>query len=621
MTERIVPDTSILIEGVLSKKIEHDEILPKEIIIHEASLSELEAQANTGREIGFMGLDEIKRLLKLSKDKKFIVKFSGEKPSEDDILRARKGGIDSLIRNLAYELKATLVTIDKVQALTAEAKGIDVILIKLEVELKPLILEKYFDNTTMSVHLKEGCRPKAKKGIPGDWRYVELSKEILDKDAIKNIAKNIIEESGMRNDAFIEIERKYSTIVQLGRFRIVITRPPFADGYEITAVRPVKKLSFDEYVMSDKLRERIEEQAEGILIAGAPGHGKSTFAQALGEYYLSTHKVVKTVEAPRDLVLPDEVTQYAITYGTYQEIHDILLLSRPDYTLFDEMRNTEDFELFADLRLAGVGMIGIVHATNPIDAIQRFIGRIELGVIPHVMDTVIFIRNGIVEKVFSVGLQVKVPSGMTEADLARPIVVVNDFESGKLEFEIYSYGEQTIVVPVQKPQSASPAAGLAARVVKQEFQKYSDFVKVEMVSNDRCIVYVPGSKKPAIIGRSGSNIEQIEKKLGLSIDVRELGEATHNVDARSQDVDDDASDVSEESGTPILYQIKFDKKNMTFMLRSENADRDTDVFIDGKYLLTAKSGKKALIKINKQSDIGKQLTRAFNEGLKVELKQ
>ena len=70
-----------------------------------------------------------------------------------------------------------------------------------------------------------------------------------------------------------------------------------------------------------------------------------------------------------------------------KEIHDILLLSRPDYTIFDEMRNTEDFRLFADLRLSGVGMLGVMHATKSIDAIQRFIGRIELGVIPHIIDT------------------------------------------------------------------------------------------------------------------------------------------------------------------------------------------------------------------------------------------
>ena len=603
MIDRVVPDTSVLIEGILSKKIVHDEILPKEIIIHEATLSELEAQANTGREIGYMGLDEIKKLLALSKEKKFLVKFAGEKPSEDDIFRARKGGIDSLIRNLAYELKATLVTVDKVQALTAEAKGIDVILIKLDVAPKPLILEKYFDETTMSVHLKENCRPKAKKGVPGNWEYMEISDEVLDKDTMKTIAKDIIEETGMRSDAFIEIERKYSTIVQLGRFRIVITRPPFADGYEITVVRPVKKLTFDEYTLSPKLRERIEDQAEGILIAGAPGHGKSTFAQALGEFYLSKHKVVKTVEAPRDLVLPDEVTQYAITYGTYQEMHDILLLSRPDYTLFDEMRNTEDFQLFADLRLSGVGMIGIVHATNPIDAIQRFIGRIELGVIPHVMDTVIFIKNGRVEKVFSVSLEVKVPSGMIEADLARPIVVVNDFESGKLEFEIYSYGEETIVVPVQLNKAISPAAELAAKVVKQEFLKLSDFVKVEMVTNDRCIVYVPAARMPLIIGKGGATIEQIEKKLGLSIDVREINDKTSS------------------RNETVQYQIKFDKKNITFLLHSQNADKDTDIYINDEYLLTVKSGKNAVIKLNKQSTQGKELTHAINENHKVELKQ
>jgi ATPase len=602
MIDKIVPDTSVLIEGILSRKIESEEILPKEIIIHEASLSELEAQANTGREIGFMGLDEIKKLLSLSKERKLVVKFAGERPSEDDIARAKKGGIDSLIRNLAYELKATLVTVDRVQALTSEAKGIDVILIKLEVSAKPLILEKYFDETTMSVHLKEGCKPHAKKGVPGNWEYVVISEELLDKDAMKAIAKDIIEETGFRNDAFIEIERKYSTIIQLGKFRIVITRPPFADGYEITVVRPVKKLTFSEYVLSDKLRERIEAHAEGILIAGAPGHGKSTFAQALGEFYLQQNKVVKTIEAPRDLVLPDEATQYAMTYGTYQEIHDILLLSRPDYTLFDEMRNTEDFALFSDLRLSGVGMIGILHATNPIDAIQRFIGRIELGVIPHVMDTVIFIKDGAVEKVFSVGLEVKVPSGMMEADLARPIVVVNDFESGKLEFEIYSYGEETIVVPVQT-QSISPAAELASKVVKQEFLKYSDFVRVDMVSNNKAVVFVPASRKAMIIGKAGANIEQIEKKLGLSIDVREINEKPATRSETTQ------------------YQVKFDKKNITFMLKHENSDKDTDIYINDNFLLTVKSGKNGVIKINKQSTQGREITHALNEQEKVELRQ
>lgn len=602
MIDKVVPDTSVLIEGLLSKRIAHDEILPKEIIIHEASLSELEAQANTGREIGYLGLEEIKKIIELSKKKKFSVRFVGEKPTEHDILNARKGGIDSIIRNLAFEINATLVTADKVQALTAEAKGINVILISIEQAPRILSMEKYFDDTTMSVHLKENCKPKAKKGVPGNWEYVVLSEEVLDKDSVKNIAKEIVEECSIRRDGFIEVERKHSTIIQLERYRIVITRPPFSDGYEITIVRPVKKLSFNDYAMSDKLKNRLMEQAEGVLIAGSPGHGKSTFAQALAEVYLSKNKVVKTIEAPRDLVLSDEVTQYAISHGTYQEIHDILLLSRPDYTLFDEMRNTDDFELFTDLRLAGVGMVGIVHATTPIDAIQRFIGRIELGVIPHVMDTVIFIKNGQVDKIFSVTMEVKVPSGMVEADLARPVVVVNDFETGKLEFEIYSYGEETVVIPVQQ-KSISPAAELAARVVKQEFQKYSDYVRVDMISNNKVTVFVPSERKPMIIGRNGSNIEQIEKRLGLSIDVREINEKISNRE------------------NTVNYQVKFDKKNITFLLNQHCANKDTDIYVNDNFILTVKSSKKADIKINKQSTQGREITHALSEEGKVELRQ
>ncbi len=43
-------------------------------------------------------------------------------------------------------------------------------------------------------------------------------------------------------------------------------------------------------------------------------------------------------------------------------------------------------------------------------------------------------------------MTVKVPTGMKEADLARPVIEVRDFETGELKNEIYTYGEQTIVM-------------------------------------------------------------------------------------------------------------------------------------------------------------------------------
>ncbi|MEK6828108.1 MAG: ATPase, T2SS/T4P/T4SS family, partial [Nanoarchaeota archaeon] len=358
---------------------------------------------------------------------------------------------------------------------------------------------------------------KAKKGIfvkrlPIEFthnqvEYVEYRQRSDGKKKSFNATvREIIEDAKLRKDGFIEIERACSTIVQLGLFRIVITRPPFSDGWEITAVRPVRKLNLSDYKLSDKLMKRVAEQAEGVLVAGAPGMGKTTFAQSLAEYYSSQDKIVKTVEAPRDLILPERITQYAISYGNAQEIHDILLLSRPDYTIFDEMRNTDDFKLFADLRLAGVGMVGVVHATSPVDAIQRFIGRVEMGVIPQVIDTVIFIKNGFINKVLSLKMTVKVPSGMTEADLARPVVVVNDFETSKLEYEIYSYGEQTVVIPVQEGREKSGAHKLAETTILAEFQKYSRDAEVEVLSDNKCVVYVPESDIARIIGKQGVNI-------------------------------------------------------------------------------------------------------------------
>lgn len=601
--EKIVPDTSVIIEGILSARIKSGELKPKAIIIHEAVIAELEAQANVNRESGYIGLEEIKLLREMQEKYSFVIHYSGERPKHFEIQYAKTGEIDSLIRQLALFEDATLVTADKVQALVAESKGIDVLLIQIELKSKVLLLEKYFDSQTMSVHIKEGMLAYAKKGMPGNWQFVKVSEEKLTREEVKLISREIIEEAGIRRDGFIEIERPGSTIVQLGRFRVVITRPPLADGWEITAVRPVKKLSIEDYQLSEQLMERVGEKAEGVLIAGAPGHGKSTFAQALAEFYSKKEKIVKTVEAPRDLVLPDEITQYAISHGTPQEIHDILLLSRPDYTIFDEMRNTEDFKLFADLRLSGVGMVGVVHATNPIDAIQRFVGRIELGVIPQIIDTVIFIKNGAVAKVLSLNMVVKVPSGMTEADLARPVVVVNDFITKKLEYELYSYGEETIVVPVSVQQK-SPSRKLAEREIENYFRKYADSAKVEMVSDEKCVVRVPENVVARIIGKQGKNIDAIEKELGINIDVQSFGE-TAEKDAQS--------------GESIGFESQITKKALIFLVEEKYINRDVKVYHQGDFVLTAKVGKNAAIKVHRKHKIGKLLIDAINMGEEIKL--
>ena len=616
--EKIVPDTSVIIEGLLTDKISNNEIRINEIIIHEAVLAELEHQANQGKSIGFVGLEEIKKIRGLAGNT-LRVSFMGDRPRASEIRHASLGEVDALIRQLAYDEDATLITSDKVQWEVALARGIKTIYFRgPDRGLKKLKLERFFDETTMSVHLRENVMPYAKKGMPGNWEFKPLRKAVVKQEEIQEITAELIEEAKLRKDGFIEIERQGSTIIQLGKFRIVITKPPFSDGWEITAVRPVKRLNLDDYKLSDKLNKRISTQAEGVLVAGSPGMGKTTFSQALAEFYANQDKIVKTVEAPRDLVLPDKITQYAISHGDAQEIHDILLLSRPDYTFFDEMRNTDDFKLFADLRLAGVGMVGVVHATNAIDAIQRFLGRVEMGVIPQIVDTVFFIKNGFINKVLSLKMTVKVPSGMTEADLARPIVVVTDFETGKEAYEIYSYGEQTVVVPVQETKKSGQKGihKLAELAIEDEFAHYSNIAKVEVVSDNKCIVYVPERDIPKIIGKQGKNIGMIEKSLGLSVEVRELGERNNEQKTENKY---EETETKQEKQEEVPFELIIDKKNIIFNLSSDMQNKDIAVLINNELIMTAKASKKGLIKIKKNNNIGKIILDAKNRGEKIRL--
>ena len=281
---------------MVSKGLHNKEFTAGSVIIHEALVSELEVLAEENKSLGFLALDEIERLHGLSKELGFRLEFLGIRPRAYELRNASPREIDAKIRDLAFEQDGTLFTSSHMQARISTAKGISVKLIHPKDESK-LQLESFFDDSTMSVHLRENVVPAAKKGRPGNWEFVQLGDKQLTRDEIQEISREILESTGTRSDSFLEIERPGSTIVQMGKYRIVMTRPPFADGWEITAVRPVKHMSIGDYRLSEKLHQRIIEHAEGILIAGSPGMGKSTFAQALAEYYAGMGKIVKTIEA------------------------------------------------------------------------------------------------------------------------------------------------------------------------------------------------------------------------------------------------------------------------------------------------------------------------------------
>ncbi len=381
------------------------------------------------------------------------------------------------------------------------------------------ILEKLFTENTTSVHIKSNNNVLAKVGTPGNWQLITLNYK-FSKEELINIINDIIK----NQEALIEISRENTKVVQLNRYRIVVVLPPVSEEIEITIAKPIRKLTLEDYLkesnVSDLLRKRIEKQAEGLLIAGAPGQGKTTFAQAITEHYANLKKIVKTLESPRDLQVSNIVTQYSKTHANINEIYDILLLSRPDYVIFDEMRNNEDFNLYVDLRLAGVGMVGVIHSTSPFAAIQRFIHRIELGVIPSIIDTVIFINKGKIEKILMLSISVKVPEGMLDPGLARPVVEVRNFEDGTLEYEIYTFGEQTIIVPVKKI-SQELLDELNTKIYENvKLILGNKKFKVETLNPKYAIIWVNEKNRKDIIGKKGKIIKDLENILNMKLEVK-----------------------------------------------------------------------------------------------------
>ncbi len=585
----IVPDTSVIVDGRITAKLKAGEFKEATVIIPEALVSELEAQANRGRETGFKGLEELKELSDMAKGGEIKLEFAGKRPSLEQIKLAPAGEIDSMIRAVAVENNALFITSDRVQAEVARAKGLNVeYLTPIMEELKALKIADFFTDDTLSIHLKVNVPPFSKRGTVGRQKLVRIRDEVCTEGELRAIIKELIERAKRDPDSRLEIEYEGVMVFQIGSMRIAVAQPPFSDGMEITAVRPVAVVRLEDYRLSKELKSRIIERQRGILIAGPPGAGKSTFAASVAEVLYRQGFIVKTMESPRDLMVQDAITQYAPIKNDMEKTADILLLVRPDYTVYDEVRKTKDFQVFADMRMAGVGMIGVVHATRAVDAIQRLIGRVELGIIPQVVDTVIFIDKGEVSKVYDIKFTVKVPHGMVEQDLARPVIAVADFETGNVEYEIYTYGEQVVVMPVSEEVERPGTWALAAGEIEKEVQKYARSpLEVEVVSDSSATVYADEEDIPKIIGKGGKNIEKIERRLGIHLDIREKEERWGK--------------KSKHEISSFIPAVERSKKHVVLTVK-ELAGETADVYSGDDYLFTATVGRKGDVKIGKETE-------------------
>ena len=422
----------------------------------------------------------------------------------------------------------------------------------------PQRLEDLLMEDVHTVFIKADCPPRVKRGSIGQLRLVDVEDaddgkwDTLRMESLQEELVGLVDEHRHRSDCFLEIDRKGCQVIQLGDLRISCAWPPFADAREITIVRPVAKLSLGDYELDQRLIDRLADHHRGVFICGRPGSGKTTLAQAIAEYLdTDVGAMVKTMEAPRDLQLADRITQYAPLEGDLEKTAEIIFLVRPDFVIFDEVRRARDFEIFADVRLAGVGLLGVTHANSALEAIQRLIGKVELGLVSQVLDTIIHVEAGQIEQVMELRMTVKPPTGMQE-ELARPVIEVVEFPSGKITHEMFAFGSEIAVVPVEgrKQGALSPMKTLARDQLVHIIQQWVGVqCQVQFKGESSATIYAPQNMISTLIGKGGENVRQLQDELGgMQLNIESFDEMPESMGAPSNPHWRDVSDRRSRGG-------------------------------------------------------------------------
>jgi ATPase len=170
---------------------------------------------------------------------------------------------------------------------------------------------------------------------------------------------------------------------------------------------------------------------------------------------------------------------------------------------------------------------------------------------------------------------------------------------------MYTFGEQTVVVPVKGIKTESVARGLAKNIIKEKIRKElpkGTPIVVNMPTENTVELLVPGENIAEIIGKKGANIEKLEQRVGAKIQVRELTKEQKTSEAKE-----------------LNYDIHLGKRSVEIYLDPSLSGKSVDINIGGEYLFTATASKKGKIRIINKSEVGKRLINAKNSGEEIKI--
>ena len=508
--QKIIPDTSVLIKGVLTKLIELGSLKDCEVIIPLAVVDELQAQASRGREIGLKGLEELKGIRELAEGKGIRVRFSGERPSLEDIKLARSGRIDALIRDVAKAEGGKLYTSDYVQALVAEAEGVPVEYIEPYEKTEEFSFQSYLRPDVLSLYLRSGSPPYGRILRDGKVETTKLGEEECDDDLLNRILDEVMAVARVKEEADITLLKPDAIILETSEHRISISKPPFSDRLEATIQRNILKLVSEQKLVEPIVRE-CEDGLHGILLLNTDKVYTFPIAEKIAEKLRESGMRIKIMGHTRRTC--SSAPYYGPLEGDLEKTIEFILSDPPDYLIFDELRKLKDIKLIKELRSAGLGVLAFLTSTSLKLAVMKVLEVIKLPNLQEVFNKIMLVKcNGMLET-YTLSSAIKTPIGLSP-DFGVSLVI-EIIGKGRRRYEVYDVNGLPIIVDLREVSNRLEGLEKSIRKILRKAGRTGVGIELESVRLDKITLRVSKRKIPKLV----KLMRRLEEEVGVGVEL------------------------------------------------------------------------------------------------------